>query len=147
MGITFVLQFIRSNWKFFAGMIAIVALYFTYTNHIENVRNAGMQEGIEKQAAKDKEEWDKVQARHDEKVKWLENHTTDLANSMAMTNSVNSARIAELNKLVSAKIKELDRTTYDASGKPVTCPTPGADTYLGNEFTESWNKYNKGDTK
>lgn len=141
MGI--VLLFIKKNWKFFVGIAITLAFAFAVNSYLNRIKLEAYTEGQTAQAAADKEEFDKMQKRYDDKIAWLENLSSELAVNLAKTNADNAARVAEVDKQVASKLKALNQTIYDSFGKEIAC-TPGMDLYLGLEFSNTWNKYNTG---
>lgn len=142
------IKFLKDNWLYIViGLAVVAAVAFSikwYNDQIEAAYNRGYAVGVADQYKKDRDKFDEMQSKHDERVKALETAAAKLADDLAVLKSDSEKKYKALNAKLDAKKKELDQVRYDAAGKPVDCPPAGADTYLGKEFSDQWNGYSTG---
>ena len=144
MEIASVLRFLGKTWKVWLPLLALVVLVLYAKNYIDGVREEGRQLGVQQQYKVDKEAQDKRDKERNEKIDALEARTKTLADTLDTLNRKATQTIANLNKQLVAKQKELDQTRYNADGTIAKACTEGATLYLGHEFSTDWNKYNSG---
>jgi hypothetical protein len=150
------LLFLRSNWKFILGGILVAVVVWRVNVYLDDIYNSGKLAGITEQAKKDQELLNDIQSKYDEKVAWIEKHSTVLANEYAETNRANAIKFQELNKRLNERAVQLDKLLYTYDGKPIKpIPTNGLptsesynpldvpDIHLGPEFSDLWNQYNR----
>jgi len=134
------ISLILGAWRIWAPILAVIALYFAVSSYIDGVRDEGIKTGIARQAEVDKKEFDRRSLEREARILELETQTTLLANSLALKNVEAKGRAADVDK----KLASLDGKfgVFQKDGKANTgCSS--TEFYLGSDFSNVWNSYNK----
>ena len=140
-----VMKFLKAYWMYIVAALIVVALVVSgiwwYNNQIEKAFKRGEEVGVAAQYKKDKETFDEMQRKHDERVKALEELSKKLGNDLDTLRADSASKIQVLDTKLAAKSAELNRTMYNKAGKPITCPQQETEFFLGKDFSDVWNAY------
>ena len=128
-----------------AAVAAVFLIKAGFNSYTTSIRNAGIEEGIKRENAVWVDREKKRVEDQEKKIKEVETSAKTKADALAAERDKANSQIEELNKQLDKEKRRVNTVIYTKDNKPVTCNSQNQETeiYLGTEFSNRWNAYNK----